>query len=123
MMKEREHALDYILYPQSIAVIGASKDPLKWGHMLLASILNGGFPGKVYPINPREDEIEGLKCYPSVRDVPEDVDLAIVVVPARIVANVIGDCVDKGVKGAVVITSGFAETGAEGRKVQDEIVN
>lgn len=121
-MKEREQALGHILYPQSIAVIGASKDPLKWGHMLLASILNGGYQGKVYPINPREDEIEGLKCFPSVSDVPEDVDLAIVVVPANIVGNVIQECVDKDVKGAVIITSGFAETGAEGRKIQDEVV-
>ncbi len=119
---ERKQALDYILHPRSVAVVGASKDPLKWGHMLLASILNGGYQGKVYPINPREDIVEGLKCFPSVKDVPDEVDLAIVVVPALIVANVIEECVAKGVQGAVIITSGFAETGEEGRKLQEEVV-
>ena len=122
MVKEKKHALDYILYPESIAIIGASRDPMKWGHMILASIVNGGYEGKVIPINPREKEIDGLPCYPSVKEVPGSVDLAMVIVPARFVPSVIQDCVEKGVKGAVIITSGFGETGVEGRKVQDQIV-
>ena len=117
-----KEALDAILQPSGIAVIGASKDPLKWGHMLLAAIMKGGYKGRLYPINPRETEIEGLKVYPTVVDVPERVDLAIIVVPANVVPSVMNDCAKKGVKGAVVITSGFGETGAEGKKLQDEVV-
>jgi len=117
-----KESLDAILNPSGIAVIGASKDPLKWGHMLLAAIMKGGYKGKLYPINPRETEIEGLKVYPTVVDVPEPVDLAIIVVPANVVPSVMGDCAKKGVKGAVIITSGFGEMGAEGKKLQDEVV-
>lgn len=115
-------SLDAIFKPSSIAVLGASKDPLKWGHMLLAAIVKGGFQGKVYPINPREAEIDGLKAYPRVTDCTGDVDLAIVVVPANVVPSVMKDCADKGVKGAVIITSGFAEAGAEGKKIENEVL-
>ena len=117
-----KESLDAILNPSGIAVIGASKDPLKWGHMLLAAIMKGGYKGRLYPINPKETEIEGLKVYPTVADVPEPVDLAIIVVPANAVPSVMNDCAKKHVKGAVIITSGFGETGPEGKKVQDEVV-
>ncbi|MFB0543422.1 MAG: acetate--CoA ligase family protein, partial [Candidatus Bathyarchaeia archaeon] len=117
-----KESLDAILNPSGIAVIGASKDPMKWGHMLLVAIMNGGYEGGLYPINPREEEIEELKVYPRVTDVPEPVDLAIIVVPAGVVPSVMGDCVEKGVKGAVVITSGFGEAGEEGKRLQDEVV-
>lgn len=116
-----KEALDSILMPKSVAVIGASKDPLKWGHMLLSAIMKGGFQGKIFPINPKEEEIENLKCYPSVKDVPEDVDMAIVVVPAKVVPSVFKDLSEKGVKGAVVITSGFGESGEEGRLLVEQI--
>lgn len=121
-MKKEENSLDRILNPSSVALIGASKDPMKWGHMLLSNIMKGGYQGKIYPINPSADEIDGLKCYPNIKDVPEHVDLAILVVPGQAVPQVTKDCVDKGVSGAVVITSGFGETGAEGKKLQDEMV-
>ncbi len=121
-MNKEEHPLDRILNPSSVALIGASRDPLKWGHMLLTNIVKGGFQGNVYPINPTADEIDGLKCYPTVKDVPGDVDLAILVVPSQAVPQVVRECVEKGVRGAVVITSGFGETGAEGKKLQDEMV-
>ena len=114
-------ALDAILMPKNIAVIGASKDPLKWGHMLLAAIMKGGFEGKIYPVNPRETEIEGLACYPSVKDVPGEVDMAIVVVPAKAVPSVFSDLAHKGVTGAVVITSGFGEAGEEGRSLVEQM--
>ena len=71
---EAKEALDKILMPESVAVIGASTDPFKWGHMLLAAIQKGGFEGRLYPVNPRAEEILGLKCYANVRDVPGDVD-------------------------------------------------
>ena len=79
-------ALDKILKPKSVAVIGASTDPFKWGYMLLNSVKQSGFKGPIYPINPRAEEIQGLKCYSSVKDVAAPVDMALVVVPAKYVA-------------------------------------
>jgi len=122
-MSTRTHALDFILNPTSVAVVGASKDPLKWGHMLLSAIVNGGYKGRVYPINPTLDEVDGLKCYPSVGDIPGDLDLAVIVVPLQAVPQVMEDCVAKNVPGAVIITSGFGETGEQGKTLQDEIVS
>lgn len=118
---EAKEALDKILMPKSIAVIGASTDPFKWGNMLLAAIQKSGFEGDIYPINPRAEEILGLKCYANVRDVPGGIDSAVVVVPARFVPTVFEDMVAKGIKGAVVITSGFSETGEEGAEAIRQI--
>ncbi len=119
---DAKEALDKILMPKSVAVIGASTDPFKWGYMLLNAIKQSGFEGDIYPINPKAEEIQGLKCYASVRDVPGDVDMALVVVPARFVPGVFEDLKVKGVKGAVVITSGFSETGEEGRQMIQQIL-
>lgn len=105
-----------------MAVVGASKDPFKWGHMLLAAIIKGGYKGQIYPINPTVDEVEGLKCYPSITDAPGPVDLAVVVVPSRAVPQIMRECAQKKVLGAVIITSGFGETGEEGKRLQQEIV-
>lgn len=120
-----KEALDKILKPKSIAVIGASTDPFKWGYMLLNSIKVGGFQGDIYPINIRADEIDeilGYKCYKSILDVPGPVDSAVIVVPARFVPSVFQDMKKKGTTGAVVITSGFSETGEEGAKQIASIV-
>ncbi len=114
-------ALNSILKPSSIAVVGASTDPFKWGHMLLSAIKSGGFEGDIYPVNPRGEEILGYKSYRKITDIPGKVDAALIVVPARVVPNVIQDIVEKDVKGTVIITSGFSETGEEGRKQIQEI--
>jgi acetyl coenzyme A synthetase (ADP forming)-like protein len=119
---DAKEALDKILMPESIAVIGASTDPFKWGYMLLNAIKQSGFEGEIYPVNPKAEEIQGLKCYASVRDVPGDVDMALVVVPARFVPGVFEDLKAKGTKGAVVITSGFSEAGEEGRQMIRQIL-
>jgi len=113
-------ALDKILNPKSVAVIGASTDPFKWGYMLLNAIKQSGFEGQIYPINPKADEILGLKCYPNVKEVPDKIDMALVVVPARFVPSIFQDLAEVGVKGAVVITSGFSEAGEEGKKLIEE---
>jgi len=118
---EAKEALDKILMPKSIAVVGASTDPFKWGNMLLAAIQKSGFEGEIYPVNPRAEEILGLKCYPNVRDVPGEIDSALVVVPARFVPTVFEDMAAKGIKGAVIITSGFSETGEEGARAIQQI--
>ena len=120
-MLEAKEALNRILMPESIAVVGASKDPFKWGNMLLSAIMKGGFEGNLYPINPKETEIDGLTCYPTLKDIPDEVDMAIVVVPARVVPSIFGDLAVKGVKGAVVITSGFGEAGDEGVKLVEQM--
>lgn len=119
---EASEALDKILMPKSVAVIGASTDPFKWGYMLLNAIKQSGFEGDIYPVNPRAEEIQGLKCYANVRDVPGDVDMALVVVPARFVPGIFLDLKEKGTKGAVVITSGFSEAGDEGKQMIQQIL-
>ncbi len=112
--------LHYILYPKTIAVIGASRDPNKIGHQILRNLVEGGFKGKIYPVNPKAKEILGLKAYPSVKDILDEIDLAVVVVPAPFVKQVIQDCAEKEVKGVIVISAGFSEVG--NKKEEDEIV-
>ena len=91
-------SLTPIFKPKSVAVIGASTAPGKLGHDILANLKNGGFPGALYPINPKADEILGLKVYKSISDTPAAPDLAVVVIPARIVAATLSQCAEKGVK-------------------------
>jgi len=119
---EAKEALDKILMPKSVAVIGASTDPFKWGYMLLNAVKQSGFEGPIYPINPKAEEILGLKCYANVKDIPGEVDMALVVVPAKFVPSVFGDLKEKGTKGAVVITSGFSEAGEAGRQLIEQIL-
>src|SRR5512137_1267918 len=121
---DTKESLDAILNPKSVAIVGASSDHMKWGWMLVNAIKVGGFQGQVYPINVRAAEIKEILGYPvyaSVKDVPGLVDSAVIVVPARAVPSVFDDMVTKGVKGAVVITSGFSETGEEGAKAIADI--
>ncbi len=114
--------LEAFFNPRSVAVIGASRSKEKLGHGVLANLIEYGYPGQIYPINPKADEILGLKCYPSVLDVPGPVDLAIVVIPARFVAAALEECGQKGVKGVIIISAGFREAGREGMKREHEIV-
>jgi len=110
--------------PKSVAVIGASRDPSKTGHIILKNVIEGGYRGEIYPINPSANEILGLKCYKSVLEVPGSVDLAVIVVPARLVPNIIDELSIKGVKAAVIISGGFRETGTqEGLKLEEELKN
>ncbi len=108
--------------PKSIAVIGASGTPGKWGHSMVARPIESAFRGPIYPINPKADKIEGLTVYRNIRDVPGPVEMAIVTVPARMVPDAVRDCAAKGVRAMVVISAGFAETGPEGKALQDEVV-
>ena len=108
--------------PKSVAVVGASREPWKTGHIILKNIVDAGFKGKIYPINPKATEILGLKVYPSLSRVPDDIDMMVVVVPARIVPRIMEEAGEKGVKAAVIISGGFAETGPEGAKLQEKVV-
>jgi len=114
--------LDAVLNPSSVAVIGASSNPDKIGHQILKNIVDAGFSGPVYPVNPRGGEILGLKAYPSVMDAPGDVDSVVVVVPSRFVPGVMEECVRKGVKGAVIISSGFKDVGPEGAELERQVL-
>jgi acetyltransferase len=114
-------SLNPIFKPKSVAVIGASTSPGKLGHDILANLKNGGFPGPLYPINPKAEEILGLPVYKSVAETPAPPELAVVVIPARIVASTLEQCAAAGVKAAIVITGGFAEAGPDGERLQDEL--
>ncbi len=108
--------------PRSVAVIGASREPNKVGHAVLKNIINSGFQGKVYPINPKAEEVLGIKAYKSVLDVSEDIDLAIMVVPASIALDVAEECGKKGIKHLVVISAGFKEIGGEGVERERKLI-
>ncbi|MEM0343126.1 MAG: CoA-binding protein [Thermoplasmata archaeon] len=111
-----------IFSPKTIAIIGASRNPNKVGYEILQNILVHGYPGKVIPINPETPQIIGLKTQPSVLAVKEDIDLAIIAVPAEFVPKVMSECAKKKVKGAIVISSGFAEIGGRGKELEEEVL-
>jgi len=104
-------AMNRILKPDSVAVIGASPEAGKIGNSVMKNLINGGYQGKIYPIHPKADEILGVKAYKSVKDVPGDIDVAVFAIPAKFVAQALVEVGEKGIPGAVLIPSGFAETG------------
>lgn len=108
--------------PASVAVIGASRDPKSIGHRVLDNLIHCGFPGPIYPVNPKADMIAGLRCYPSPQALPELPDLGVVSVPAAIVPEAVDACGRAGLRAIVVISAGFAETGAVGRQRQQALV-
>lgn len=111
-----------ILYPETIAIIGASKDQTKRGYRSLRKLLDDGYPGKIYPINPKEAEICGIHCFASLGEVPGPIDLALVCTPAATVPAVMAACAAKGVRGAVVLAGGFAEAGPDGEALQEAML-
>lgn len=112
-----------VLSPRSVAVLGASADPAKVGNAVLTNLLRGGFTGPVYPVNAEHRSVHGVRAYPTVRDIPDDVDLAVVAVPAESINSVLDDCLDKGVKALVVVSSGFSESGPDGRSSERKLVH
>jgi acetyltransferase len=113
--------LDAMFKPRSIALVGVANDSHKLAGRPLRFLKEYGYPGKIYPINPKYQEIQGLKCYPSVAAVPDEIDLAVVSLPAAAAPGIIKECAAKGVKAATVFTAGFAEMGAEGKRLQEEM--
>lgn len=120
-MRVKQHFLDLFFYPESVAVVGASRNVNTFNFNLVANLINLKFPGKIYPVNPYAEEILGLKAYPDLMSIERDIDLVVVAVPANKTPDIIRDCVAKGVKGVAIVSSGFSETGEEGKKAQDEI--
>ncbi len=115
-----DESINAILNPKSIAVIGASATPGKIGYTVVKNLLESKYTGQIYPVNPKDDEILGLKNYKTVNEIPGFVEAAVIVVPAKFVSEVIDECGKKGVKGLIIITSGFSETG--NKALEDKIV-
>jgi len=121
-MEKKWEATDAIFKPNSVAVIGASDNPGKLGSHVMRSLIEGKYPGRIYPVNPGKDEILGVKAYPSLLQVPDAVDLSIIVLPAELVPQTIKECKEKGAKGIVLITAGFKEIeNKRGEILQKEI--
>ncbi|MFA9453711.1 MAG: acetate--CoA ligase family protein [Candidatus Aminicenantaceae bacterium] len=113
--------MDSIFYPQSIAVVGASRHPGSVGHSLLANLIDSRFQGVVYPVNPKARGILGIKCYPNVIEIPDVVDLAVILVPAPMVPDVLEECGKKSIKGAIIISAGFKEVGGAGIELEKRV--
>ena len=114
-------SIRHVLEPRSIAVIGASRQSGSIGQLVFQNIMEGGYTGVVYPVNPKADAIMAVKAYPSILDVPGEVDLAMIIVPTQFVARVADECGQKGVRAIIVITDGFKERGPEGAAHEEEL--
>jgi acetyl coenzyme A synthetase (ADP forming)-like protein len=114
-------SLEPFFKPKTVAVIGVSRHPRKFGHVIFKNFIDSEYSGKVIPVNPKAEEILGTKAYTSVKEIPDEVDLAVIAVPAAAVPSVVDECLAKGVKAAVIISGGFKEIGAEGAKLEQEI--
>lgn len=116
-----ELTLEPLFQPKAIAVFGASENPNRIGNLQLKALLNAGYIGDIYPINPKSTEIEGLTAYKSIKDVPAEVDLAILCVNAHLVEQCLIESGQSGVKSAIVFASGYSEIGEEGEAAQERL--
>ncbi len=121
-MEGRLKNLDYAFDPRSIAFVGATENMGKWGFLILNNLITGGYGGEIFPVNPARDTVLGLPAYPTVLDIPGEIDLAVFTVPARLVLEALDDCIARGVKAGLVITAGFKELGEEGAGAERELV-
>ncbi|WP_068471102.1 bifunctional acetate--CoA ligase family protein/GNAT family N-acetyltransferase [Parachlamydia sp. C2] len=115
--------LDPLFHPRTVAVIGAKDNPGSVGRTIMSNLLSASFKGRIYPVNPKRDQVLGLKAYPSVSAIPEPIDLAIIVTPAQTVPKIIAECVEVHVKTAIIISAGFKELGEPGLKLEEEILS
>jgi len=122
MSEDVVRQMEPIFKPRSVAIIGASNNPTKWGGMVMNRALASGFRGPIYVVNPRESEIAGLKAYNNVLDIPGPVDLAVFTIPAEQMPGTMEQCIQKGIPGGLIISADFAETGPRGRALEEETV-
>jgi acetyltransferase len=122
ILHRRKHPLDVFFSPEAVAVIGATENPGSVGRTTFWNLISNPFGGTVFPVNPKRSQVLGVKGYPSVLEVPEPVDLAVIVTPAATVSRVMDECIAAGVKGAIIISAGFKELGPEGARLENEIV-
>src|SRR5690348_2468153 len=120
--RKRQRPLDVFFAPQSVAVIGATENPGTVGRTLLWNLVTSPFGGTVYPVNPKRASVLGVKAYPSVSEIPEPVDLAVVVTPPPSIPAIIRECGENGVQGAIVISAGFKEVGAAGAALERQLL-
>jgi acyl-CoA synthetase (NDP forming) len=115
-------AVRSLFEPNSVAVVGASEDPTKFGYLLMKNLIELGYSGKIYPVNKNRDTVLGHKCYPTVKSIPNEVETVIIIVPAQHIPQIMKECSEKKVKGAVVCTSGFREAGEKGAELEREML-
>jgi len=113
--------LERLFNPKSIALVGASTGFGKWGQLISSNIIAGGYQGKIFLVNPGKKEMFGLPVFEHIGDIQDPVDLTFIITPAKTVPSVLMQCGDQGVKGAVIITSGFSETGQDGKALEQEV--
>jgi acetyltransferase len=116
------HPLNRVLNPRSVAIIGASEVPGKAGERRTRSLLESHFTGRIYPVNPKRNQIFGIKAYPNILDIDGEADLVMIVVPARFIPDAVAGSIQKGAKGIVIITAGLGESGSEGKAIEAEIL-
>ncbi len=114
--------LEAIFSPRSVAVVGASNTPGKVGHDIFENIFKGKFEGVIYPVNPTSKSILSVRAYPSVKDIPDEIDLGIIILPPQRAVGAVSEAIEKKVKGIVIVSAGFREVGPAGRAIEDEIV-
>jgi acetyl coenzyme A synthetase (ADP forming)-like protein len=114
--------LESFFNPKSVAIVGASRQKSKVGYEILASIMGAGYKGKIYPVNPQADTIEGLKCYPDLESIKQVPELVLIIVPARIVPAIMQQCAKVGTRAVIIITAGFKEVSKEGRELEEQII-
>ena len=122
-VRNDEHFLARFFEPESVAIVGASNNPMRINYHLVANLTRLGFRGRIYPVHPTEKDVLGIKVYPSVKDIPETVDLAVIGVSYAVTPQVLKECVDKGIKRVTLIAGGFSEAGKEGKRVQAEMAS
>jgi len=111
------------LNPKSVAIVGASTDPEKIASVILHNVIEGGYNGRIYPINPKYDEVQGRKAYPTVLEVEDSLDLVCIAIPYQFVDEIVDQCIEKKVKTVVIISAGFKETGGEGKNLEESIAH
>ncbi|MBS0630145.1 MAG: bifunctional acetate--CoA ligase family protein/GNAT family N-acetyltransferase [Verrucomicrobia bacterium] len=121
-LERPKQQLEPFFNPKSVAIIGATQTPKSVGNTLTNNLISGKFKGKIFPVNPKYETLFGLKCYPSIEAIPEEVELVVIITPAKTIPALIDQCVAKKVKGAIIISAGFKELGAEGLKLENEVL-
>src|SRR5215831_3366833 len=119
---QRNQPLDVFFSPKTVAVVGATENPGSVGRTILWNLVTSPFGGTVFPVNPKRPSVLGVKAYPSITEIPERVDLAVIVTPPSSIPDIIRECGENGVKGAVVISAGFKEVGPEGAALERRVL-
>lgn len=114
--------LDKVLNAESVAIIGASKNKTKRGFQAIKTLQSDGYEGQIYPVNPKENMIQGLECYKDITQIPGPVDLALITTPARTIPGILKKCGEKNVAGAIIIAGGFRELGEKGKELENDVI-